>query len=178
MFDKLDLLESKLQKPKFLTGARHTVTDWRLFITLVSFDPIYVGHFECNIRRLADYPNLSGYVRDLYQRPGIAATVDFSQIKNVSLRQSKDQNPSRVVTVEPIVNHLVTHDRKKCISYKSLKSAIITIKSKVKIALHEEKLAFGGVEHAHYRLSAVRCMRFLLLLSAQAKAWIPHEATI
>ncbi len=62
-------------------GAAITEADWRLFTTLVRFDPVYVGHFKCNLRRIADYPQLSGYLRDLYQHPGIAATVDMDHIK-------------------------------------------------------------------------------------------------
>ena len=82
LFETLDWLEEKLSKNRYLVGNRLTEADWRLFTTLVRFDPVYVGHFKCNIRRLEDYPNLSGYVRDLYQVPGVAETVNMQHIKN------------------------------------------------------------------------------------------------
>ena len=73
LFDTLDWLDERLSAQRYLTGSDITEADWRLFTTLVRFDPVYVGHFKCNIRRIEDYPNLSAYVRDLYQQPGIAA---------------------------------------------------------------------------------------------------------
>ncbi|MYA88404.1 MAG: glutathione S-transferase family protein, partial [Boseongicola sp. SB0662_bin_57] len=75
LFETLDWLEVRLDSRRYLMGAATTEADWRLFPTLVRFDPVYFGHFKCNLRRIADYPNLSGYVRDLYQHPGVAETV-------------------------------------------------------------------------------------------------------
>jgi glutathionyl-hydroquinone reductase len=69
------------QAQRYLAGDRITEADWRLFTTLVRFDPVYVGHFKCNLRRIADYPNLSNYLRDLYQVPGVAETVNMDHIK-------------------------------------------------------------------------------------------------
>ena len=77
LFDALDTLEARLADQRYLRGATVTEADWRLFTTLVRFDAVYVGHFKCNIRRIVDYPNLWGYLRDLYQVPGIAATVSI-----------------------------------------------------------------------------------------------------
>ncbi|MFX8102556.1 glutathione S-transferase C-terminal domain-containing protein, partial [Acinetobacter baumannii] len=81
LFDSLDWLEARLGQQRFLCGNRLTEADIRLFTTLVRFDAVYVGHFKCNLRRIADYPALSGYLRDLYQLPGVAGTVDFRHIK-------------------------------------------------------------------------------------------------
>jgi len=77
LFDTLDWLDQRLSGQRYLTGSTITEADWRLFTTLVRFDPVYVGHFKCNVRRIADYPNLSGYVRDLYQQPGVPAGPDI-----------------------------------------------------------------------------------------------------
>lgn len=77
LFGTLDLLEERLATRRYLLGTKITEADWRLFTTLVRFDPVYYGHFKCNVRRLVDYPNLWGYTRDLYQHPGIAGTVDI-----------------------------------------------------------------------------------------------------
>ena len=75
LFDALDRIEARLGENRYLLGDEITEADWRLFTTLVRFDPVYVGHFNCNLRRIADYPALSGYLRELYQMPGIAETV-------------------------------------------------------------------------------------------------------
>ena len=81
VFEALDAMEARLEDRRYLTGARITEADWRLFATLVRFDAVYVGHFKCNRQRIADYPNLSNYLRELYQWPGIAPTVDIPRIK-------------------------------------------------------------------------------------------------
>ena len=81
MFAALDTLEERLSRQRYLVGDRITEADWRLFTTLVRFDPVYVGHFKCNLRRIADYPNLSNYLRELYQVPGVAGTVNLHHIK-------------------------------------------------------------------------------------------------
>jgi glutathionyl-hydroquinone reductase len=101
LFASLDWLEDLLGDSRYLTGDRLTEADIRLFTTLIRFDAVYVGHFKCNIRRIADYPNLSGFVRDLYQTPGIAPTVDMDHIKRHYYESHRSLNPSGVVPVGP-----------------------------------------------------------------------------
>jgi putative glutathione S-transferase len=113
LFDTLDWLEERLSKQRYLTGAAITEADWRLFTTLVRFDPVYAGHFKCNIRRIEDYPNLSGYVRDLYQQPGVAETVRMDHIKRHYYASHTSINPSGVVPVGPDVDFTTPHDRAK-----------------------------------------------------------------
>ena len=79
-------------------------TDWRLFCTLVRFDPVYHGHFKCNLRRIVDYPHLSAYLRDLYQQPGIAETVNFTHIKAHYYATHLDINPTGIVPIGPDLN--------------------------------------------------------------------------
>ena len=81
LFGTLDWLEERLSRQRYLAGKQITEADWRLFTTLVRFDAVYVGHFKCNLRRIADYPNLSNYLRELYQVPGVAETVNMDHIK-------------------------------------------------------------------------------------------------
>jgi putative glutathione S-transferase len=97
LFAALDRLEERLEDRRFLFGDDQTLADWRLFTTLVRFDPVYVVHFKCNLRRIADYPNLSGYLRDLYQTPGVAETVDFDHIKRHYFRTHRTINPTGIV---------------------------------------------------------------------------------
>jgi putative glutathione S-transferase len=111
LFESLDWLEEILSKQRYLTGATITEADWRLFTTLVRFDPVYVGHFKCNIRRIADYPNLSGYVRDLYQQPHVAGTVNMEHIKNHYYASHETINPSRVVPMGPDIDFMAPHTR-------------------------------------------------------------------
>ena len=111
LFETLDWLEERLSRQRYLCGARATEADWRLFPTLVRFDPVYVGHFKCNIRRVADYPNLSNYLRDLYQTPGIAPTVNFAHIKQHYYQSQRQVNPSGVVPAGPAINLEAPHDR-------------------------------------------------------------------
>ena len=84
-----------------------------LFTTLVRFDPVYVGHFKCNIRRIADYPNLYGYLRDLYQVPGVAETVNMRHIKEHYYRSHTTINPTGVVPVGPQLDLTVPHGRER-----------------------------------------------------------------
>ncbi|WP_337268980.1 glutathione S-transferase family protein [Oryzifoliimicrobium ureilyticus] len=112
LFDALDQLEERLSRGRYLFGNAMTEADWRLFTTLVRFDAVYVGHFKCNIRRIADYPNLSGYLRDLYQVPGIADTVDFHHIKHHYYRSHKTINPTGIVPIGPKLDLLQPHGRK------------------------------------------------------------------
>ena len=111
LFDTLDDLEQRLATQRYLTGSSITEADWRLFTTLVRFDPVYVGHFKCNLRRIVDYRNLWGYVRDLYQQPGVAATVNMEHIKNHYFASHETINPSRVVPKGPNIDFEAPHDR-------------------------------------------------------------------
>jgi len=113
LFETLDLLDARLANRRYLFGARPVETDWRLFVTLVRFDPVYVGHFKCNLRRIADYPNLSGYLRDLYQQPGIASTVDFEHIKRHYYTTHPEINPTRIVPVGPLQHLDAPHGRER-----------------------------------------------------------------
>jgi len=101
LFGALDILEARLERSALLIGNRVTEADWRLFTTLIRFDAVYVGHFKCNKRRIADYPKLSRYLRKLYRVPGIAATVNFSHIKRHYYESHETINPSRVVPRGP-----------------------------------------------------------------------------
>ena len=102
LFDTLDWLEAKLSDGRpYLCGETLTEADWRLFTTLVRFDPVYVGHFKCNRRRIADYPWLSAYTKRLYEHPGVAATVDFGHIKRHYYESHRHINPTGIVPVGP-----------------------------------------------------------------------------
>ncbi len=111
LFAALDRLEGQLAERRYLAGARLTEADWRLFTTLVRFDAVYVGHFKCNLRRIADYPNLSGYLRELFQVPGVADTVNLDQIKRHYYYSHKQINPTRVVPLGPALDFNAPHDR-------------------------------------------------------------------
>ncbi|MBV2144041.1 glutathione S-transferase family protein [Falsochrobactrum sp. TDYN1] len=113
LFDALNTLEEKLSAQRYLAGSALTEADWRLFTTLVRFDPVYVGHFKCNLRRIADYPNLSNYMRELYQVSGIAATVNLEHIKGHYYRSHKTINPTGVVPLGPKVDFTAPHDRSR-----------------------------------------------------------------
>lgn len=111
LFETLDWLEERLSRSRFLLGAAPLEADWRLFTTLVRFDPVYAGHFKCNLRRLADYPNLWAYTRDLYQWPGVRETVNFSHIKRHYYMSHGPVNPSRIVPLGPIIDFDAPHGR-------------------------------------------------------------------
>ncbi|WP_081158420.1 glutathione S-transferase family protein [Ensifer aridi] len=111
LFAILDELEGRLASRRYLLGNNRTEADWRLFTTLLRFDPVYVGHFKCNIRRLADYPNLHGYLRDLYQVPGVAETVNMHHIKQHYYRSHTMINPTGIVPVGPVVDLGAPHGR-------------------------------------------------------------------
>jgi putative glutathione S-transferase len=111
LFAALDTLEERLAHQRYLTGERITEADWRLFTTLVRFDPVYVGHFKCNLRRIADYPNLSNYLRDLYQVPGVAETVNLHHIKSHYYGSHHTINPTGIVPVGPELDYAAPHDR-------------------------------------------------------------------
>ena len=111
LFDALDSLEARLVDQRYLLGDTITEADWRLFTTLVRFDAVYVGHFKCNIRRIVDYPNLWGYLRDLYQVPGIAETVSVEHIKAHYYTSHANINPTRIIPVGPVLDFNEPHDR-------------------------------------------------------------------
>ena len=111
LFETLDWLEAKLSKSRYLVGSDISEADWRLFTTLVRFDAVYVGHFKCNLKRIADYPNLSGYVRDLYQQPEVAATVHFDHIKSHYYGSHATINPTLIVPMGPEIDYQAPHNR-------------------------------------------------------------------
>lgn len=111
VFAALDTLEDRLSRQRYLTGDRITEADWRLFTTLARFDPVYVGHFKCNRRRIADFANLSNYLRDLYQVPGVAETVDIDHIKKHYYGSHETINPTRIVPKGPEIDYSAPHDR-------------------------------------------------------------------
>ena len=113
LFDALDRLEARLADRRYLHGATITESDWRLFVTLVRFDVVYVGHFKCNLRRIADYPNLFGYLRDLYQTPGVADTGNFDHIKRHFYMTHPEINPTRLVPIGPIQDLMRPHGRER-----------------------------------------------------------------
>jgi len=104
VFAALDRYDQRLATRRFLLGARPVEADWRLFCTLVRFDAVYFGHFKCNLRRIADYPALSGYLRDLYQQPGVAETVNLAHIKRHYYATHDDINPTRIVPLGPVLD--------------------------------------------------------------------------
>ncbi|WP_407529288.1 glutathione S-transferase family protein [Methylobacterium oryzisoli] len=111
LFAELDDLDARLDRGRYLLGARLTEADIRLFTTLVRFDPVYVGHFKCNLRRIADYPNLGPYLRDLYQHPGIAPTVNLTHIKRHYYESHPTINPTGIVPLGPILEYDAPHGR-------------------------------------------------------------------
>ncbi|MDX6679840.1 MAG: glutathionyl-hydroquinone reductase [Solirubrobacteraceae bacterium] len=111
LFETLDELDERLGARRYLAGEQPTLADWRLFTTLLRFDPVYVGHFKCNLRRIVDYPNLSGYLRDLHQTPGVAATVDIDQIKRHYYTTHGGINPSAIVPAGPVLDLDAPHGR-------------------------------------------------------------------
>jgi putative glutathione S-transferase len=111
LFATLDDLEARLDRQRFLLGDRPVETDWRLFCTLVRFDAVYHGHFKCNLRRIVDYPNLHEYLQDLYQTPGIAATVNMDHIKRHYYVTHTEINPTGIVPLGPALDLAAPHTR-------------------------------------------------------------------
>ena len=111
LFAALERADERLATRRYLFGAEPTLADWRLFTTLVRFDAVYVTHFKCNLRRIADFAHLSGYLRDLYQHPGVAATVDFDQIKRHYFMTHPSINPTRIVPAGPLLDLDAPHGR-------------------------------------------------------------------
>jgi putative glutathione S-transferase len=113
VFEALDELEQRLSKSRYLFANRIVEADWRLFCTLVRFDAVYHGHFKCNLRRIIDYPNLQGYLMDLYQQPGIAETVNLDHIKRHYYMTHTAINPTRIVPIGPLLDLRKPHGRER-----------------------------------------------------------------
>ena len=111
LFEALDEMDERLAERRYLLGERITEADWRLFTTLLRFDPVYHGHFKCNLRQIADYPQLSGYLRELFQWPGVAPTVDFDHIKQHYYRSHDTINPNGIVPLGPLQDLDAPHGR-------------------------------------------------------------------
>jgi glutathionyl-hydroquinone reductase len=111
VFAALDQIEARLSRQRYLAGSEITEADWRLFPTLVRFDAVYYGHFKYNLRRIVDYPNLSNYLRDLYQQDGIAATVNMDHIKRHYYGSQRHVNPTGIVPLGPELDFMAPHDR-------------------------------------------------------------------
>jgi len=111
LFAALERADERLATRRYLFGSQPTLADWRLFTTLVRFDAVYVGHFKCNLRRIADFEQLSGYLRDLYQQPGVAATVDFDHIKRHYYMTHGSINPTGIVPAGPLLDLEAPHGR-------------------------------------------------------------------
>jgi putative glutathione S-transferase len=111
LFDALDVLEDRLSRSRYLVGDTQTEADWRLFTTLVRFDAVYHGHFKCNLRRIEDFPNLSSYVRDLFQTADVKDTVNFDHIKRHYYMSHEHINPNRIVPLGPILDFMRPHER-------------------------------------------------------------------
>lgn len=116
LFDELNTLEHHLSTNRYLVGASLTEADWRLFTTLIRFDAVYVGHFKCNIRRIADYPNLSNYLRELYQMPGIAKTTNIDHIKRHYYMSHTMINPTAIVPTGPDLDFTRPHNRDRIVT--------------------------------------------------------------
>jgi putative glutathione S-transferase len=113
LFAELDNVETRLSNQRYLAGNKLTEADVRLFTTLVRFDAVYTGHFKCNLRRVADYPNLSNYLRELFQIPEFGSTVNFDHIKTHYYGSHKQINPTGIVPLGPELLLDAPHDRAK-----------------------------------------------------------------
>jgi len=113
LFGALDQIEERLSRQRYLVGSRITEADWRLFTTLLRFDAVYYAHFKCNLRRIVDYPNLSNYLRELYQVPGVSETVDMDHIKRHYYASMRNINPSGIVPLGPALDFAAKHDRER-----------------------------------------------------------------
>jgi putative glutathione S-transferase len=111
LFATLDEIEQPLSERRYLAGAQITEADWRLYTTLVRFDAVYYGHFKCNWRHIYEYPNLSNYLRELYQMPGVAETTSLAEIKRHYYFSQRKVNPTGIVPVGPQLDLSAPHDR-------------------------------------------------------------------
>jgi putative glutathione S-transferase len=115
VFETLDAMDKRLADRRYLFGDQPLESDWRFFVTLIRFDAVYFGHFKCNLRRIVDYPNLSGYVRDLYQIDDIASTVNFDDIKRHYYATHDEINPTRIVPIGPLQDFGAPHGRERLV---------------------------------------------------------------
>ncbi|HUI12088.1 MAG TPA: glutathione S-transferase family protein [Xanthobacteraceae bacterium] len=113
VFAAFDELEDRLSRQRYLVGSQITEADWRLFTTLIRFDTVYYSHFKCNLRRVADYPNLWNYLRDLYAVPGVADTVSIDHIKRHYYGSQRQVNPTGIVPIGPVIDFTAPHDRSR-----------------------------------------------------------------
>ena len=113
LFETLDWVEGILSQQRYLAGNQLTEADWRLFTTLIRFDAVYFGHFKCNLRMLSDYPAISGYIRELYQVPGVVDTVSFEHIKTHYYASHETINPTGIVPIGPKQDFTVAHHREQ-----------------------------------------------------------------
>ncbi len=113
LFETLDWLDTRLAGRRYLVGRQVTEADWRLFTTLLRFDPVYYSHFKANRRRIRDYPALSGYTRELYQVPGVAGTVNFEHIKQHYYHSHRTINPTGIVPLGPEIDLDAPHGREQ-----------------------------------------------------------------
>ncbi|MHA7875398.1 glutathione S-transferase family protein [Roseivivax sp.] len=111
LFETLDWIEERLAENRYLMGDRVTEADWRLFTTLIRFDKVYHGHFKCNRNRIVDFPHLWGYLRELYQWPGVAETVNFDHIVRHYHYSHESVNPHRIVPMGPALDLMAPHGR-------------------------------------------------------------------
>jgi len=111
LFKTLDEIEKILSKNRYLVGDKLTEADWRLFTTLLRFDSVYYSHFKCNLRRIEKYTHMSNYIRELYQYPGVAETVNFKHIKEHYFKSHKTINPTGVVPIGPELDFSTPHSR-------------------------------------------------------------------
>jgi len=111
LFETLDELDARLENQRYLAGEKITEADWRLFTTLIRFDAVYHGHFKVNLKRIEDYPNLSEYMRELYQMPGVSKTVSFDHIKQHYYVSQRTINPTQIVPKGPVLDFDRPHGR-------------------------------------------------------------------
>jgi putative glutathione S-transferase len=116
LFTTLDELERRLSRQRYVAAPRITEADWRLFTTAIRFDAVYYSHFKCNLRRIGDYANLSNYVRDLYQVPGVSETVSLNHIKRHYYGSQRKVNPTGIVPLGPALDFSAPHDRARFVS--------------------------------------------------------------
>ena len=113
LFDQLDALEQRLGEQRYLVGNTLTEADLRLWTTLVRFDPVYVTHFKCDRKRIADYPNLSGFLKEIYQLPGVAETVNMAHIRHHYFRSHPTVNPHGIISIGPELDWNTPHGRER-----------------------------------------------------------------
>ncbi|MFY0680800.1 MAG: glutathione S-transferase family protein [Thalassovita sp.] len=111
LFDSLEWLEERLSENRYLMGDKVTEADWRLFTTLIRFDPVYHLHFKCNRKRIVDYPNLWAYTRELYQWPGVAETINMDHIVRHYHYSHETVNPHRIIPINPVLDYAQPHGR-------------------------------------------------------------------